>query len=248
MFCSPQPTPYDLNFGLGRTRVSIHIGFWIVSAIFGWDWIRLGIEYVLIWIVCVLLSILLHEFGHVWAGQMFGADGDIVLYSFGGLAVGSNNLTHRWQRVIVSLSGPGVQLILYAFMWWLRTYVVQDKFIEWPKELKIAWFMMESINLYWPFLNLLPIWPLDGGMVTREICEWIMPREGTRVSLGISMIAAGFVAINTMLFLNKQPHIPWIHGYGMYTVLFFAMMVFESYQLLKLYRNSWDDDRQPWER
>ena len=92
------------------------------------------------------------------------------------------------------------------------------------------------------------VFAVDGGMVTREICEWIMPREGTRVSLGISMIAAGFVAINTMLFLNKQPHIPWIHGYGMYTVLFFAMMVFESYQLLKLYRNSWDDDRQPWER
>jgi stage IV sporulation protein FB len=248
MFCSPQPTAYDLNFVLGRTRVSIHVGFWLMAAIFGWNWIRLGFEYVLIWVACVLLSILLHEFGHVWAGHVFGSDGDILLYSFGGLAIGSNNLSRRWQRVIVSLSGPAVQLLLYGFMVWARKYIVGEKIDDWPEHLFLGWMMMESINLTWPLLNLLPVWPLDGGMVMREFCEWLSPQAGTRVSLGISMIAAGFLAINTLLYVNRQSHVPYLHGFGMYTVLFFAMLVFESYQLLKLYRNPWDDDRQPWER
>ncbi len=248
MFCSPQPTAYDLNFALGRTRVTVHVGFWLMATLFGWNLIADGFEYVLIWVACTFLSILLHEFGHVWAGHIFGTEGDILLYSFGGLAIGSNNLNRRWQRVIVSLSGPAVQLLLWGFMVCIRNYVVRENIDNWPDYLEFAWNKMERINLIWPLMNLVPVWPLDGGMVMREFCEWISPREGTRVSLGISMASAGFLAVNTLLFINRQAHVPYLHGYGMYTVLFLAMLVFESYQLLKLYRNPWDDDRQPWER
>ena len=184
----------------------------------------------------------------MWAGQLFGSDGDILLYSFGGLAIGSNNLNRRWQRIIVSLSGPGVQFLLWGFMYWMRTYIVQEKIVEWPRLVIFAWGTMEWINLFWPLFNLLPIWPLDGGMVTREICEWVSPTNGTRASLGISMVAAGVVAVNGLLAMNNQSHIPYLPSSGLYTVLFFAILVFESYQLLKLYRNPWDDDRQPWER
>ena len=85
-------------------------------------------------------------------------------------------------------------------------------------------------------------------MVMREFCEWLSSHAGTRVSLGISMLTAGFLAINTLLYVNRQSHVPYVHGFGMYTVLFFAMLVFESYQLMKLYRDPWKDDRQPWEQ
>ena len=63
----------------------------------------------MLWIACVFLSILLHEFGHVWAGRGFGSDASIVLYSFGGLAVGASDQRLRWQRIIVYLAGPGIQ-------------------------------------------------------------------------------------------------------------------------------------------
>jgi hypothetical protein len=47
----------------------------------------------------MFISILVHELSHVLMGQAFGAYGHIVLYGFGGLAVGSNQLNVRWQRV-----------------------------------------------------------------------------------------------------------------------------------------------------
>jgi stage IV sporulation protein FB len=248
MLGSTQPTAYDLNFALGRTRVSVHVSFWIFTAILGWNYISAGIDYLLIWIACVFVSILLHEFGHVWAGHLFGSEGDILLYSFGGLAIGASDQKQRWQRVIVYLSGPGVQLVLYGVLVGLRLYVIQDRIFDWPKHLFIIWAMLEQINLIWPLFNLLPVWPLDGGKISREFCEWLSPREGTRVSLGVSIAAAGFMAINSLLAMNKQPHVPYIPTGGLYMVLLFGMLAFESYQLLHLYRKPWDDDRQPWER
>jgi Zn-dependent protease len=248
MLASPQPTAYDLNFALGRTRVSIHVGFWIFTAILGWEWIRVGFDYLLIWIACVFFSILLHEFGHIWAGHRFGCEGNILLYSFGGLAIGASNENRRWQRVIVYLAGPGVQLVLYGVMWWLTDHVVQERIRDWPKQIRVAWGMMMFINWIWALLNLLPVWPLDGGQVSREFCEWMWPRDGTRISLGVSIAASAFMAINSLLALNNQPHVPYIPSGGMYTVILFAMLAFESYQLLHLYRNPWDDHRQPWER
>src|SRR5436309_11786 len=102
MLSEPQPSPYDLHFELFGTRVRIHPFFWLFSAILGWPWMADGFHYLLIWIVCSFLSILLHEFGHIWMGKLFGNDGYIVLYSFGGLAVGSNDVRARWQRMLVS--------------------------------------------------------------------------------------------------------------------------------------------------
>ena len=68
--------------------------------------------YLVLWIICVFVSILIHEMGHVLMGRLFGAEGHIVLYSFGGLAIGSKRLADRWQRIAVSFAGPLAQFIL----------------------------------------------------------------------------------------------------------------------------------------
>src|SRR4051794_39294916 len=104
MLAEPGHTSYDLRFRLFGTPVRIHPFFWLLAVLFGWDlfiWAE-GPEKLVriaLWIFCCFFSILLHEFGHVWAGAVLGArDSYIVLYSFGGLAVGSNDLWDRWKR------------------------------------------------------------------------------------------------------------------------------------------------------
>src|SRR5882724_4686339 len=99
MLVEPGQTNYDLRFRLFGTPVRVHPFFWLLAAILGWDLVNLpdGFLFLFIWVICCFLSILLHEFGHVWMGRAFGAhDSYIVLYSFGGLAVGSNDLRQRW--------------------------------------------------------------------------------------------------------------------------------------------------------
>jgi Zn-dependent protease len=249
MLLEPDRTPYDLNFRLFGTPVRIAPWFWLVSVIFGWDFVNLGLQYLAIWVACVFVSILLHEFGHVWAGKAFGTDGSIVLYSFGGLAIGASDLRHRWQRVIVYLAGPGIQLALYGALL-LAEYRIGEKGMEnMPEPAYVTFGILKSINLYWPLLNLLPIWPLDGGKVTREVGS-ALSRDGVRISLGISIAVAGFIAIHGLI-ANQNPNfrIPYLPT-GMFTALFFGALAFESYQLLqqtKFLHYEPPDDRLPWE-
>lgn len=248
MLIDQNRSPYDVNFSVFGTPVRVSPWFWFFTAILGWDFIKLGIGYVLLWVACAFVSILLHEFGHVWAGRLFGTRGDILLYSFGGLAFGASDLDARWQRVIVYLAGPGIQFALYgivrAIMRWTNPDWLLDN--EW---LSMAFIMLLMINWWWPIFNLLPVWPLDGGKVTKELCETVAGRDGFRIALGISIATAAFLAVNTLLRHNGQPHIPYLHGSGMYTVILFALLAYESFQLLQI-ENSGPrfDDRLPWER
>jgi len=61
--------------------------------------------------------------------------------------------------------------------------------------------MLLWINLVWPILNLLPVFPLDGGQIVRQLCEgWFGPR-GVVVSLSISIAVAALLALAAFRFL-----------------------------------------------
>jgi Zn-dependent protease len=250
MLVEPNQTNYDLHFRLLGTPVRVHPLFWLVSAIFGWDFVQIGLVYLLLWIVCSFLSILLHEFGHVWMGRAFGAhDSYIVLYGFGGLAVGSNTVPHRWQRVAVSLAGPGIQLLLFGVLWFWRRSQTNEMLMRLPDRLLLLIGMMMAINLYWPLFNLLPVWPLDGGMVTREVCIGVSRWRGLQFSLGLSLCVAGFIAIHALLARTRSvfviPYLPT----SIYAALLFGMLALQSWQLLQQAR-LWQppvDERLPWE-
>src|SRR5690349_12975099 len=81
VFYEPNETRYDFRWRIFGTSVRVHPLFWLMAVILGYDGaIRLGVGFVLAWVVCVFVSILLHEFGHVWMGRLFGSHGHIVLY------------------------------------------------------------------------------------------------------------------------------------------------------------------------
>src|SRR6516225_592395 len=86
--------------------VRVHPMFWLVTVLMGWANRDHGFAYLLLWVVCIFVSILIHELGHVVMGIVFGSRGRIVLYSFGGLAIGSANVRNRWERIAVLFAGP----------------------------------------------------------------------------------------------------------------------------------------------
>jgi Zn-dependent protease len=258
----PEETRYDLRWRMFGTPVRVHPMFWIISVVLGYDGtIRLGVGFVLAWVACVFVSVLLHEFGHVWMGRLFGSPGHIVLYSFGGLAIGSKNLYPRWQRILVSFAGPLIQLVLLAVIWFGRDWLFH--FIA-PGARRAAisiWWMLFEINLLWPLLNLLPIWPLDGGQITREVCQGAMGDRGTAVSLGISLVVAGFLAAHELMASRGRPllHFPvsestspyllllkaMCESGDMFMALFFLMFCISSFLALQAEnerRRRWSDD------
>lgn len=242
----PNPSPADLKWRMLGTDVRVHPSFWLMTAVLGWslaDPQRGGnLGHLLLWILVVFVSILIHEFGHVVAGRMFGSPGHIVLYSFGGLAVGSNNLSNRWQRIIVSFAGPLAQFIVYGLVLLGAQRLLSDAdtaIDSNPLLLRAVDFLL-FVNLYWPLFNLLPIWPLDGGQIARETLTWFMPRKGLVASLGLSALCSGAIAV---YFLNKQQF---------FNALLFGMFALSAFQMLQQVNESrqpWDEDRsEPWER
>jgi stage IV sporulation protein FB len=254
LLLEPNETPYDLRFRLLGTEVRVHPMFWLISFILGFDGlIQLGAGYVLLWVACVFVSVLLHEFGHVLMGRVFGSRGHIVLYSFGGLAIGSNQLRKRWQRILVLFAGPLIQLVLYLIIWKSSRWYLPHVPVASLRPVVLGTMMLLQINWYWPLLNLLPIWPLDGGQIMRELCVWLFGERGVSFSLGISMVVAGLFAAH-MLLTAQDPErgfLPYVPAGDMFMALFFALFTVSSFLALQAEnqrRRQWHDDDWHWQR
>ncbi len=108
----------------------------------------------------IMLMLLVHESGHVWAMRRFGipTKGFYFIPFVGGVAVPERLFRSRWEEVYVAMMGPVWGLGLAA------AFLVAYWFTGHPLAAALAsW--MALINL----LNLLPVNPLDGGRVLKSI-------------------------------------------------------------------------------
>jgi membrane-associated protease RseP (regulator of RpoE activity) len=236
----PQRTQFDLHFRVFRIPVRIHPMFWLISVIFGWSFLEDGLEYVLLWVGCMFASILLHELGHVWMGQAFGTSGHIVLYGFGGLAIGSNQLASPWKRIAVSFAGPFADFVLAAAAG-VVLYAGGESLVPRMTEEPPLWFVLKIlvwINLIWGLLNLAPIWPLDGGQISRDFLTAASPRNGLRISLGISFLVAAVLAAHCLMAMYHRPLFPFLPIGSWYSALFFALLALESFFMLQQVQQS----------
>ena len=248
MLAEPDRSPYDLRFRLFGFPVRVHPLFWVLAALLGASWLDLGVVFLLIWVAIAFVSILVHEFGHALAFRGFGTDSHIVLYSFGGLAVPWAEVRGRWQRILVSLAGPAAGFLLCAAVYF------SNHFHPWAGTslyVSALYAGLFSVNLYWGIMNLLPVWPLDGGQVSEEVSSSVSPRTGRTVALQISVAVAGLLCVYSLAcvmglkqdadWLRKVPS--WAVG-SLWTAILFGMLAYSSYQRLQQLR--WTDSH--WER
>jgi len=84
-----------------------------------------------------------------------------------------------------------------------------------------------QVNILWGLINLLPIYPLDGGQVARELFTLKNARSGIIQSLQLSVGAAALVAAYALF-----------RG-SFYMCLMFGFLAYGSYQTLQQYRDRW---------
>lgn len=258
----PAESPYDLRFHLLGFPVRIAWGFWVASIIIGFELVR-GIEIIfdadspgrlallVLWSICLLVSILIHELGHALAFRRSGIESSIVLYHFGGLAIprsesGSKSGRPKGHRsdIWISFAGPFAQLasavVLMAVVHFAgyrmdilpRFFGVFAKIpgvsegepIDSPGVNAILVFYLIP-SIFWAAVNLLPVLPLDGGQIARS---FVLMRGGDiSQALWISVIAAGLTA-----------------AYGLsigqtFIAIFFLILGVTSFQALQQIGNSW---------
>jgi len=249
VFFAVQETPYDLKWRMFGIHVRVHPLFWLIAAILSWGWVQWGISHILISMTCIFLSILIHELGHVVVGKCFGSHGHIVLWAMGGLAIGSNHLSSRWQRVAVLFAGPFAQFLLLGIVWLGWHFLAPTIIDETVGSLAVAaYFTLFVVNLVWPILNLLPIWPLDGGQISREWFTFFTPRNGVRFSLHLSIGVCVLLAFHALVaWKTEHSVIPYLND--PLDIFFFGMFAAVGYQALQAENertrgfDPWDHER-----
>ncbi|MDA7951554.1 MAG: site-2 protease family protein [Pirellulaceae bacterium] len=180
-------------------------------------------------------SIMLYHFGGLAIPDQFTAMG--------------SRRTGKYGQMIISAAGPGIQLLLALVILLLvrgfgyevvplsigtipilpeivclnadsieagtRLHAIPNIFLD-----GFVFFML-YINIFWALLNLLPVYPLDGGQIVREFFVLIDYRDGLKNSLILSTAVAGGVAV-------------WgFSGGSLFMGMLFGMMAFNSFQMFQ---------------
>lgn len=217
MFVVP-PSPYDLRFQIAGIPIRVHPLFWAGALLLG------GLSrdpgFLIMWIIVVFISILVHELGHALLMRYFGQSPHIVLHMAGGYAspdsdfssfsFGVKRLTHG-QQILVLLAGPGAGFLLAALI--LMGLAISGQRVEFVADFPVFWtferleaekldlllWMSLVVNVFWGIINLVPVYPLDGGQIARELLLAANPWNGLRYSLqlsfgvGVVMVLVGFL-------------------------------------------------------
>ena len=141
------PTPYDLRFQLFGIPVRVTPWFWLLAALLGWAPGRLDL--VAVWIGCVFLSSMVHEFGHALTARAFGWPPQIVLYHFGGYASYTPTSRNTPTRgAIVSFAGPAAGFVLCFLAFACGLVMIANRLTA-PPLITAALFDLVWINLVW---------------------------------------------------------------------------------------------------
>ena len=168
-----------LRFRLYGIPFEVEPMFWVFSAILGANVAHgsNGLLLLAVWVACVFISIVVHELGHAATAKHFGALPTVRLYTMGGLTYPGQGFP-RGQDLLVILGGPAAGLTLYlvvrAVVYFSVTSVpAVDDFLagDGPTSVAMASALrnLSFINLAWTLFNLLPILPLDGGLILRNL-------------------------------------------------------------------------------
>ncbi len=232
IFNEPDRTPYDVRFSLFGVPVRIHPFFWLGVLLMN---LSLPPAAVVIWTGAVVLSLLVHEFGHVFAMRYFGQRSHVVLHAFGGLAIPDTQTRRPAEaQVIISLAGPlagfaffgviaGVayatgHLLVFRGSTGMPVFLTNYFSVREIAPLDELMRDLLEVNLYWGLINLLPVFPLDGGQMMRAVLTQ-MRSDGMRESFMVSTVVAGMAAVFFWMFWHEQ-----------YLALLFAYLAYQSYQ------------------
>lgn len=240
-FQAPPPTSLDVKFRVLGIEVTIHPLFWLIALLFG-SQSGTAIN-IASWVIVIFISILIHELGHSMAMRYYGQDSRIVLHGFGGLAIPTSALGYgfgqrsSWQQIVISFAGPLAGFLLAAlvaasvlavggrvgFSWMLGIIPIPSATL--PPQYVAAGFLVRAflwVNTFWGLINLLPVFPLDGGQISRELFILFGRKRQIENSLWLSVITGIAIAVAGLVYLDS-----------FFMAILFGLLAFQSYQSLQ---------------
>ena len=179
-------------------KIKIHPLF-IIFAFFliFFGWTRILISYFLV--------LILHELGHYFMAKFLGYKlNKIVFMPYGVSLNGQGNIFKKRDEILIAMAGPVVNFllcILTVTLWWLFpvTYYYTDAFV--------------FSNLSLALFNLIPVFPLDGGRVIRNLFySFLSPPLAQKVFLWSQRVVSVFILVGTASLTLRLGVVPLVAG------------------------------------
>ena len=231
-----------LNFKILGVPVQVQPIFWLMAFVigggFGIEPNREGFIAILLSMAVIFLSVLVHEFGHALTSRkLTDVNPSVSLVAMGGLATPNTHLTNKqsfWVTWAGPLAGFGLFLITllglifvygpssglhFTFAYIIPGIDPDQRFLEVALHMNrfalVAVTMLLFANFWWSVINLLPIFPLDGG----QIYAAVEPSQIKVVTVGM---VTGIIAAVAFLIFGR-----------LIGAVLFGFLAYENYQRLQ---------------
>ncbi|MBE6415936.1 MAG: hypothetical protein E7032_05315 [Akkermansiaceae bacterium] len=205
-----------IRFTLFGVQVSIHPTLWLTLAILGRAYMvsnMVELMSALLFIIAAFVVLLAHEMGHALVGRHLGGGHPVVYLAWlGGDCTNESARLTRLQGVAMTAAGPLASLAvgLVAYLG-LCLYVgdfalgsalsVGFAFGVMPAEVLMSYpplamfffFYLVEVSCWWTVLNLLPIFPLDGGQIMQGLMK--SRAQMHAISLAVAVVLAVTFAV-----------------------------------------------------
>lgn len=207
-----------IRFTFFGMPVEIQPWFWVIMALLGTSFGRSatgGNEALMIalFVIAGALSIFVHELGHALTGKFFKARPFIVLHGFGGFAAFPGSHFTRTQSFLVTAAGPAVQIVLGVLALG-ALFVLTDLSESFQHFIGF----LAGVSIFWALLNLIPVYPLDGG----QMMAALLGPQRRKLCLQLSIAVAVCAAIGL-----------WVSGIGRVMPFFLLYFAYQNYLELK---------------
>lgn len=178
---------------------------------------------ILSWAVVVFVSILVHELGHALVARRFGLRvGTIEIHGLGGHVTHARTTAQR--QLAISLAGPFAGLTLGGLTALFAVAVANTV----PQALGLLTTVIEQllwVNIVWSIVNLLPMFPLDGGHALKSALSLVTSEDNAwKVTAGLGFLLGAFA-----VYLGFT-------SYGIFVLFIGGMVAWQNLQILQKFR------------
>jgi Zn-dependent protease len=185
-------------FSVAGIPVRASLGFFLLLAWFGFMHRGVGGQGIVLVLVAVVLTLLIHELGHAFVARRLRLGPQVLLHGWGGLCLHQRAPT-RGGEALITAAGPFAQLGVAGVV-----HLIADQL---PAHEAVVFFVDVFVlySVAWGLLNLIPIFPLDGGHLLRLGLLRIMKNEARAERLvHLTGVALSAVAVVVGVFVLKS--------------------------------------------
>ena len=139
--------------------------------------------------VALVVFIIIHEYGHVWAMRHCGikVTGVYIIPGFGGVALADDKtFGSARNEAYIAIMGPVVSFVLFVVP--AALYFLYSKDPQWAAIAAV----MAFVNV----INLLPINPLDGGRILKALAYSHRHAASLAATVGVSLVTSILGAVS----------------------------------------------------